>query len=192
MCEQATQTCPILQDLRDGDQEAFSQFVRDTSPSLLKVAARWFRHQVDREDLVQDVLAFFCQHFQKIVWGRYGKGADVVCHSGVRAFLVRRAKLWGLDRVRRKRPDALSDAQGDQLSGRELSPAEQALQKEQLELIDRLVPEYAEVLKARCFERLTIAQIAKRMDLTVDQVKYQWKLGSQLFRQRFSEEDGQV
>ena len=192
MCEQATQTCPILQDLRNGDRAAFSQFVQDTSPSLLKVAAQWFRRQVDREDLVQDVLAFFCEHFQKIVWGSYGKGADVVCHSGVRAFLVRRAKLWGRDRVRKKRPDALSDARGDQLPGRELSPADQVLQKEQTELIDRLVPEYAEVLKARCFECLTIAQIAERMKLTVDQVKYQWKLGSQLFRERFGAEDGQV
>ena len=173
----------------EGDGAALGQLLelyRDYLGLLARLQiGRRLQGKVDAADLVQDTFLEAHRHFVDF---RGTVEAELVCWlrqilAGLIANLVRR--YFGAQRrdVRLEQNladelDRSSRAIGQSLAAQQSSPSQRAARREQAVLLAdalaRLPDDYREVIILHHLEGLPFADVAQRMDRSVDSVKHLW------------------
>jgi RNA polymerase sigma-70 factor (ECF subfamily) len=150
--------------------------------------------KVDPADVVQETFLEAHRNFprfqgtceaQLVSWLRQilaGKLTDLL-----RRYLGTQGRDVRLEREIEDALDRSSILLGNVLVAQQSSPSEQVARREQAVLLadalDRLPPDYREVLVLRHFEEQTFPQVAERMGRTVDSVEKLWMRGLVALRQ---------
>ena len=178
-----------LRQARTGDRAALGHLLelyRDYLGLLARLQiGRRLQGKVDAADLVQDTFLEAHRHFADF---RGTVEAELVCWlrqilAGLIANLVRR--YFGAQRrdVRLEQDladelDRSSRAIGHSLAAEQSSPSQRAARREQAVLLadalGRLPDDYREVIILHHLEGLPFAEVAQRMDRSVDSVKHLW------------------
>jgi|SRR5579884_684111 len=179
----------LIDDARTADGSALGRLL-ELYRNYLRLLARLeigrrLQKKVDDSDLVQEVFLEAHRHFGQF---RGTTEAELMgwlrqILAGVVANLLRR--YYGTKqrnvRLERELADDLgrsSQALGGNLAGRESSPSERAVRREQAVLLadalGRLPPAYQDVIILSHLEGLAFPEVARRMGRSVDSVKNLW------------------
>jgi RNA polymerase sigma-70 factor (ECF subfamily) len=199
--------CPpadeLLRRARAGDDEARGRLLEAYRGYLTLLArvelGRQLRAKVDPSDLVQEAFLEAHRDFEQF---RGQTEADLLAW-------LRRVLATGLaDQVRRYRGTRRRDLRLERQLAADLEHSSQALERaltapdasprglaerreETLRVagaLERLPPDYRDVLLLRHFEELTFPEIARRLDKTLDAVKKVWLRGLARLRRTLEDE----
>jgi RNA polymerase sigma-70 factor, ECF subfamily len=187
--DEAFERAELVRGARQGDRAALGRLLERYNAYLTVLArlqiGRRLQGKVDPADLVQEAFleahrnfplfrgeteAEFAAWLRQILAGRLA--------NLVRRFLGTKARDVRLEQDLALELDASSHALGQALAAAQSSPSQQASRREQsVQLADALakLPEnYREVIVLRHVEGLPFADVARRMDRTVDSVEKLW------------------
>jgi RNA polymerase sigma-70 factor (ECF subfamily) len=187
----------LLAAAQTGDPAAFWQLADSYRPYLKAVAARLLggrlAGKVDASDVVQQGLLVAFEQ-----WAHFrGQNADqwqgwllAIVRSQAKKLL----RYWHQQKrdVRHERSPAADSGGGPQLAGGGSSPSQRAARREQtarlLQAVDRLPPDYREVLHLRNFEGLPFADVAARMNRSEVAVRLLWGRAIQRLRDEWGDD----
>ena len=178
----------ILEAARRGDMRAWEQIIRECRPYLLAVAVRAL--EVDRPtgDCSSVVQGGLAKALQRIEQFRGHTRAELL------GWLARIVSNLAVDRKqgRRLAPIPVGSDGGNLVADSGSTPSEQAARRERaarvLNAIDRLPPDYREVIYLRVFENLSYDDIATRMKRTNEAVRWLWVRALRELRDELGEE----
>ena len=166
----------LLERLRDGDNAAYEELVRENTPRLLAVARRFLRNEEDARDAVQEG---FVSAFKALPRFEGGSKLSTWLHR-----IVVNAALMKLRTKKRKPERSIEDLlpaykedghPEDFFEPWRETGADAASREEERDLvrksIDRLPDNYRNVLLLRDIEGIDTAETAKLLDLTPGAVK---------------------
>lgn len=174
---------------RQGDTEALGQ-VLELFRNYMKLLARLqidrrFQGKVDPSDLVQETFLESHRDFaafrgsterEFVAWLRKILVRNLVDRVG-RYYGAKRRDV-GLERSLQDEVDRSSEMLGRQFMAGGSTPSEKAQQRETsvrlADALQRLPPHYREVLVLRHLQQLSFAEVAKRMNRSVDSVDKIW------------------
>lgn len=135
-----------------------------TKNKLYRVALRIVRDAAEAEDVVQEV-------FIK-VWKKRGELRNV---ENLDAFCMRMTKNLAIDKTRSKHKRTESLGQGMDFSARAANPHQLVERQDTISKVERLMEELPEkqrlVMQLRDIEEMTYEEIAKALNIPVNQVK---------------------
>jgi RNA polymerase sigma-70 factor (ECF subfamily) len=190
---------------RGGDRAALGRLLELYRGYLSLLArlqiGRRLQGKVDAADLVQDTFLEAHRHFSQfrgsveaelISWLRQILAALLAnlvrkyCGTQRRDLRLERQLVDDLDQSSRTLDRGLAAPQS--------SPSQRAMRREQAVLLadalERLPPDYREVIILRHLEGLSFAEIAARMKRSVDSVKNLWARALAQLRRQLNEDDG--
>lgn len=149
----------LLQQVKDGDQQAFGVLVGELYPAVYRAAMRVLRHEQEAEDVAQDV-------FLKI----WNDPPDLRADANLKAWSARVATNGAIDRFRKKKPD-VSDELPDQVDP--AASADGAMQADEAaeavqEAIDHLPERQRLALVLTYYQGLPNKEAAELLDVSVD------------------------
>jgi RNA polymerase sigma-70 factor (ECF subfamily) len=183
----------LLRTAQQGKREALGQLLQNYRPYMLHIANAelpdWLQAKVGGSDVVQEAMVEALGGFQKF------EGQSVVELQGwLRAILVRQVgkaarHFQGTDKRQVDRevslPEAGSRASG--LADGQLSPSGQFGKDEEVEAVQqalaRLPEHYRQILIWREWEDVPFAEIARRLDKSVDAARMVWWRAVERFNQ---------
>jgi len=144
--------------------ETFKQHVLPLKDKLFRFALHLLQNVQEAEDAVQDVMA-----------GIWAKRAEWSQWNSIPAYCMTATRNNCLDRLRRRRIDAVQAEAAIQLKAPDGDPYEQVTNKEMIARIrrcmDALPPNQQQVVRLREMEGFSYNEIAQVLDMTLDQVK---------------------
>jgi RNA polymerase sigma-70 factor (ECF subfamily) len=187
----------LLATAQSGDPAAFWQLAESYRPYLKAVTARLLGNRLASKADVSDVV----QQGLMVAFERLAdfRGEDASqWQSWVLAIVRNQAKKllrhWYRQRrdVRREQPLAAGSSDEHQLAADSSGPSQRAIQREQtarlLAAIERLRPDYREVIQLRNFEDLPFAEVAARMKRTEGAVRVLWTRAVERLRDEWGDE----
>jgi RNA polymerase sigma-70 factor, ECF subfamily len=161
---------------------------------------RRLQGKLDASDLVQETFLEAHRHFprfagatesQLVQWLRQILAAKVA--NLVRHYFGTKGRNLRLERELSVELDNSSRLLGQDLAASLTSPSQQAVEREQAVLLadalERLPPDYREVIILRHLEGLTFPEVARRMGRTQDSVDKLWLRALARLRQAFGEQE---
>jgi RNA polymerase sigma-70 factor (ECF subfamily) len=197
LSQSSSRSASLLGEARAGNTASFWQLAESYRPYLKAVASRVLgtrlAGQVDASDVVQEGLALAFSHFADF------RGQDVSQWQGwvlaiVKSQAQRQLRYWQQDKrnVHRQQPLALGSSGELQFAAKTSDPALRASGREQtarlLALIDRLPPDYQEVLQLRSIQDLPYAEVAARMQRSEGAVRVLWARAVRRLRDDWGEQ----
>lgn len=188
--KQEQQPCDeLIQQARGGDEAALGRLLERYRSYLTLLArlqiGRRLQGKADAADLVQETFLEAARHFagfrgdsepELAAWLRQIL-ATSFSHL-VRRYLGTQARDVRLERALHEEMDQSSRLIDRALVGQQSTPSQRASRREQAVLLadalDRLPPDYREVIVLRHLEGLTFPQVAARLARTVDSVEKLW------------------
>jgi RNA polymerase sigma-70 factor, ECF subfamily len=194
----------MILEARTGDEAAIGRLL-EFYRSYLRILARIeigrrLQGKLDASDLVQETFLEAHRHFprfaganepQLVQWLRQILAAKVA--NLVRHYFGTQSRNLRLERELAVEVDDSSRLLGRELAASITSPSQQAVEREQAVLLadalDRLPPDYREVIVLRHLEGLTFPEVARRMGRTQDSVDKLWLRALARLRQVFGEQE---
>jgi RNA polymerase sigma-70 factor (ECF subfamily) len=179
----------LLRLAREGDSQALGQLLEGYRSYLALMArlriSRHLRSKVDPADLVQDTLLKAHRGFEQFrgvtegeltAWLRSILAANVA--NLLRHYLGTQGRDVRLERAIGDDADESSRVGDLALMARSSSPSQRAARREEAVLLadalQQLPPDYSEVIVLRHLEGLPFAEVAHRMERSVDSVEKLW------------------
>lgn len=183
----------LLRQARQGEREPLGQLLQQYRPYLLHIANAelpdWLQAKVGGSDVVQDAILEAIGGF-----GRFEGRTVVELQGWLRAILLRQVgraarRFQGTDmrQVDREVPLPEAGSQAGALADGQLSPSGQVRQGEDAaavqQALTRLPEHYRQILIWREWEDVPFAEIARRLDKSVDAARMVWWRAVERFNQ---------
>jgi RNA polymerase sigma-70 factor (ECF subfamily) len=144
--------------------ETFKQHILPLKDKLFRFALHLLQNVQEAEDAVQDVMA-----------GIWAKRAEWAHWNSIPAYCMTATRNNCLDRLRRRRINAVQPEAAIQLKTPDGDPYEQVTNKEMItrirQCMDALPPNQQQVVRLREMEGFSYNEIAQVLDMTLEQVK---------------------
>ena len=171
----------LLRNIKDGDQESFKIFFKETYPALFGYVNSYARNRVLAEDITQQAYIKFWENRKKI---------DL--NNSPKSYLYTIAYNGFLDSKRKEQKER---NYMDQLHRAAIE--EEASEKERLErklerlqkVIDSLPEKCRKILLMNKMEGLKYKEIAEKLDISVKTVESQMRIAFQKIRESFKNEE---
>jgi RNA polymerase sigma-70 factor (ECF subfamily) len=151
----------LMERIKAGDKAAFETLYERYRGRVYSFFRRRFRHHEDCFDL--------CQEIFMAVWKKAGTYSPPPGAKLVNWLIVIGVRLMSSE-SRRNKGRRRQPLENLELESRELDPVEQSLLREVLErlpeVLDRLPPEYKQVIVLRYLEECSVEEIARKLGIT--------------------------
>ena len=162
--------------------ETFKQHVLPLKDKLFRFALHLLQNVQEAEDAVQDVMA-----------GIWAKRAEWPQWNSIPAYCMTAARNNCLDRLRRRRTNAVRAEAVLHLKNPDGDPYEQVTSKEMIarirQCMDALPPNQQQVVRLREMEGFSYNEIAQVLDMTLEQVKVNLHRGRNAIKKTITKEE---
>lgn len=164
--------------------ETFKQHVLPLKDKLFRFALHLLQNVQEAEDAVQDVMA-----------GIWAKRAEWPQWNSIPAYCMTATRNNCLDRLRRRRINAVRAETAIQLKNPDGDPYEQVTGKEMItrirQCMEALPPNQQQVVRLREMEGFSYNEIAQVLDMTLEQVKVNLHRGRNAIKKTITKEETQ-
>ncbi|WP_321797244.1 sigma-70 family RNA polymerase sigma factor [Caballeronia sp. J97] len=155
----------MLANVASGDEQAFAELYRATSPRVFGVIVRMIHDRGEAEDILQEVFA--------TAWRR-ADTFDPARGSAI-TWLVALARNRTIDRMRQRREELLGENDASEIADESPTPAvaaESSEQRRRLEdCLDRLDPQQKGAIREAFFTGATYGELAQRLAVPLGTMK---------------------
>ncbi|BCQ29724.1 sigma-70 family RNA polymerase sigma factor (plasmid) [Caballeronia sp. NK8] len=155
----------LLVNVANGDEKAFDELYRATSPRIFGVIVRMIRDRGEAEDILQEVFA--------AAWRR-ADTFDMTRGSAI-TWLITLARNRTIDRMRQHREEPLGEKDAPEIADESPTPAvaaESSEERRRLEhCLDRLEPQQKSAVREAFFTGATYSEMAQRLAVPLGTMK---------------------
>ncbi|SAK90155.1 sigma-24 (FecI-like) [Caballeronia pedi] len=155
----------LLVNVANGDEKAFDELYRATSPRIFGVIVRMIHDRGEAEDILQEVFA--------AVWRR-ADTFDMTRGSAI-TWLITLARNRTIDRMRQHREETFGENDAPEIADESPTPAvaaESSEERRRLEhCLDRLEPQQKSAVREAFFTGATYSELAQRLAVPLGTMK---------------------
>ncbi|KXU85349.1 RNA polymerase subunit sigma-24 [Caballeronia megalochromosomata] len=155
----------MLASVAKGDEQAFAELYRATSPRVFGVIVRMIHDRGEAEDILQEVFA--------TVWRR-ADTFDPARGSGL-TWLITLGRNRTIDRMRQHREELLGENETPEIADESPTPAVAAESNEERrrleQCLDRLEPQQKSAIREAFFTGATYSELAQRLAVPLGTMK---------------------
>lgn len=148
----------LIEQVRSGNEEAFARLLQHYTPYVYRTAFAFLHDEHESEDIAQEIFFKVYRSIRELqdIWAFNAWFKRIITNSC-------------LDRMRKRRPTPVPDAELDQIMEKNAQKWDQHLEMQ--EAIKQLIPEYREALILREWQGYDYQEIATLLSIPLGTVK---------------------